>query len=77
MRWLLGADDIIFTRRSHQLLFSLGKTIPIRRGDGVYQRSMDYALEQLDQAGWIHIFPEGEYIIQCIEQQQQCSIVVQ
>ena len=61
MRWSLGADDIVFTTRRHQYFFSMGQIIPITRGDGVYQRPMDFALQQINQGGWVHIFPEGRH----------------
>ncbi len=60
MRWALGAKEIIFTTRSLSLFFRLGKVLPIVRGEGIHQPSMNQVLKELNKGDWLHIYPEGK-----------------
>lgn len=39
MRWSLAAHDVCYTNKLHGYFFLLGKSIPIVRGNGIYQVS--------------------------------------
>ncbi|KAJ7374469.1 hypothetical protein OS493_007576 [Desmophyllum pertusum] len=55
----LGARELLFSTPLRSAFFSRAKAIPVVRGDGVYQKGVDVAIEQLNKGEWIHVFPEG------------------
>ena len=61
-RWTLAAHEICFSRDSHSKFFGLGRSIPIIRGNGVFQKGLTYSIKKLNQGEWVHVFPEGKII---------------
>ncbi|RMX43820.1 hypothetical protein pdam_00023094 [Pocillopora damicornis] len=59
IRWTLGAQELLFSTPFRTFLFSRAKAIPVIRGDGIFQKGVDVAIEQLNKGEWIHVFPEG------------------
>ncbi|RWS11128.1 Tafazzin-like Acyltransferase [Dinothrombium tinctorium] len=61
-RWSTAAEDICFTRSLHVYFFTLGKTFPVIRGEGIYQSAMDFAIELLNDKQFLHVFPQGKVV---------------
>ncbi|CAG7721591.1 unnamed protein product, partial [Allacma fusca] len=60
MRWSLVASDICYRKPWHGWIMGLGKCPPVVRGDGVYQKAVDFVIDRLNEGGWLHVFPEGK-----------------
>lgn len=59
VRWSAAAIEICFSKPWHSAFFSLGKTFPVIRGEGLEQSAMNFALSLLRYNQWLHMFPEG------------------
>uniref|UniRef100_A0A914UPZ4 Tafazzin family protein n=1 Tax=Plectus sambesii TaxID=2011161 RepID=A0A914UPZ4_9BILA len=60
LRYTMTAHNICFTNSVYTKFFSLGRCVPVVRGAGVYQKSVDFCIDRLNQNGWVHMFPEGK-----------------
>ncbi|KAG1661296.1 Tafazzin [Nymphon striatum] len=59
IRWSGAASDVIFLNNFLAKFFAMGQTVPIVRGDGVYERSIEFLIQRLNEGKWVHFFPEG------------------
>ena len=37
-------------------IFALGQVVPTVRGAGIYQPSMNFVLDRLNEGGWVRLF---------------------
>lgn len=59
MRYVLGAEEVMFWSPLVAEIMAAGRVLPTRRGHGVYQIVMDECLRLLGQGSWLHIYPQG------------------
>jgi len=62
IRWIPGAEENCFYKDKNlqNLFVSWGKVMSCRRGDGVYQPCMNFAVERLNLGESIHLYVEGQ-----------------
>jgi monolysocardiolipin acyltransferase len=59
VKWTPSAEEICFTNRISSAYFSRCHAVPVIRGQGVYQRGVDFLIRRLNEGHWIHFYPEG------------------
>lgn len=60
IRWLPGAKDVCCRTKPSSVFFQLGRVLPVVRGDGVYQQTMNFCVDRLSVGEWVHLYPEGK-----------------
>ncbi|KAJ7873300.1 acyltransferase-domain-containing protein [Mycena olivaceomarginata] len=60
IRWTLGAADVMYTNPVFSAFFRRGQVLETVRGIGIYQPSVDTAINKLNNGNWVHFFSEGK-----------------
>jgi monolysocardiolipin acyltransferase len=60
VKWSPAAQEICFTNKILSAYFTRCHAVPVTRGQGVYQRGVDFLINKLNEGHWIHIYPEGK-----------------
>eukprot|EP01135_Chromosphaera_perkinsii_P001579 Nk52_evm49s207 gene=Nk52_evmTU49s207 len=63
VRYSFAAEEIAFPQKCVNYFVAGGKVIPTRRGDGVYQRGIDFGIEKLNEGEFVHVFPEAMIVL--------------
>ncbi|EAU84316.2 tafazzin-PC [Coprinopsis cinerea okayama7 len=53
-------DRGLVTERVFSSFFRLGQTLETFRGQGIYQESVNTAIQKLNEGSWVHLFGEGK-----------------
>jgi monolysocardiolipin acyltransferase len=62
LMWSATAVDVMYTSRATAWLSSSAQALPIVRGGGVGQRSMDALVAHLVDGEWVNFYPEGRVV---------------
>ena len=62
MRTVLCAAEICFGNFLTSAYFALGKALPVVRGGGTRQASLQTCADVLASGSWVHVFPEGKVV---------------
>lgn len=76
-RWSAAAHDVCFTKQWHAAFFALGRSLPICRGAGVYQPSMEAFAQLIRDREFVHVFPQARVCQEDADLQQTADAIQQ
>lgn len=59
LRWAVCSEELCFFNDAIGTYFGVGRVIPITRGGGLLQPSLDVVSSKVENSEWVHFFPEG------------------